>query len=761
MKLTLRKLKIYHRRNLKFDLVAGIVTALVAIPLCLGIALACGTSMFSGLLSGVIGGIIVGILSESHVSVSGPSAGAVAVVIVCISQLGSFHAFLTALLLSGLLQIAMGYFKVGFVAEYIPSNVIQGLLCAIGILLIMKQIPIALTHPDSVGELKNLLLDTTSSFNYKSLLNATHHLNPGAFIITVISLLILSFFSQTKIERLKVIPAPILVVIVGALINECFSYFGLAITQDLPNLVNIPRYEDFNALITQLQFPHSGALWNPKVYLYAIFIAAVGSLESLLTIQACEKLDKKKRRCSKDKELIAQGLGNVLGGLLGSLPITSVVVRSSVNIQAGSKTKFSAIAHGIILLSAMLLLPYWINKIPLACLAAILLHVGYTLASPKIFKDMYAQGHDRFISFFVTLSSIVIFNLLIGIIIGLIVSFFYILKRNSSSRIDIIKELHPSGNIYRLALPQQSTFLNRASIIAELDELPTHSQLIIDARHAEYIDKEIIQLIKEFKSEKAPIKKIATNLIGFKDSYDIHNQIDFINVTTYDKQNAINPSEALALLEEGNERFRTDKRINRCIKTEMIHTAKAQYPIALVLACIDSRVPVETVFDMGFGDLFVVRIAGNVINDDILGSIEFACHTANAKLIVVLGHTECGAISAAASSYESGLITKLLDKIKPAVNIESHNHPHGDFNPKNPETLKLITEINIANTMLQIYDKSHTLKSMLDKKQIGITGAIYDIGSGNVEFKSYRSHMRKIDSKLAEEIPTLNDSQVS
>lgn len=735
MTIGLRKLNIYKQRQLKFDFVAGIVVFLVAIPLCLGIALASGAPLFSGILSGIIGGVVVGILSGSQVSVSGPAAGMAAVVLTALSQLGDFNTFLLALTFAGVLQIIVGSLRAGFVADYVPSNVVQGLLCAIGILLIIKQLPLAFTLSTDLQELEKHLSEATESVTFNPLIDLSYHINSGATIISLISFAILIFSEKTSIKWFKEIPAPIIVVIAGILINETFLISNSPFAQNNPHLVNIPQHNGFSDFLSQLQFPAWSSWTNPKVYLYAFIIAVVASLESLLNVKAGEKLDRNHRYCSKDQELIAQGVGNIAAGLIGGIPITSVIVRTSVNIQAGAKTKVAAILHGFFILFAVLLIAGWLNKIPLSSLAVILIYTGYKLTKPSIYTSIYQQGMDRFIPFIATVISIVAFNLLAGILIGLAISLFYILKSNSQVRMDIVKEIYPTGVANRLILPQQITFLNKASLIAELDSIARNSQLIIDARHSTYIDKEIVELIKEFQQEQAPLKQISLNLVGFQDQYDVHNYIDFINVTTYDVQTTLTPSQVLNILREGNHRFLHDTRIHRSAKNDIQYTAETQHPIAVVLACIDSRVPVETIFDMSFGDLFCVRVAGNVVNDDVLASIEYACHVAGAKLIVVLGHTRCGAIKAACDGVEKGHITQLLAKIKSS--IASETQTTADRTSTNEAFMTHVTELNIGNTLQQIYTDSPILNLMIEQEEIGLVGALYDVASGKVSFKGY------------------------
>ena len=748
----LRKLRIYSDRYLKFDFVAAIVVFLVAIPLCLGIALASGAPLFSGILSGVIGGVVVGCLSGSQVSVSGPAAGMAAVVVTAIAHLGDFNSFLLALVLAGLIQIIIGSLKAGFVADYVPSNVVQGLLCAIGILLIIKQLPLAFTLSADFNELKAHLLETTEEITLSPLLAVYHHINTGAFFITMSSLAILIYFDKTTNKVLKEIPAPIIVVILGIVLNEIFMWADSTLTQDSPQLVNIPEMTGMRDFLSKLEYPSWSSWSNPQVYVYAGILAIVASLETLLNFKAGERLDKKKRHASANRELVAQGIGNMTAGLIGGIPITSVIVRTSVNIQAGSKTKMSIILHGFFILFAVLLIPGALNKIPLSALAAILMYTGYKLNKPSIYKSIYAQGTDRFIPFIATIVGIIAFNLLTGILIGLGVSLFYILKSNSQSRINIIQEIYPNGVTNRLVLPQQMTFLNKAALVAELESIPRDSQLIIDARYSQYIDKEISELLKEFQEEQAPYKHISLNLTGFKENYKIHNYIDFINVTTYDVQTNLSPAQILNILHEGNQRFLNDERIHRMNQLDVKHTAKAQHPIAIVLGCIDSRVPVETVFDVTFGDIFCVRIAGNVINNDILASIEYACNVVGVKLIVVLGHTRCGAIQSACDGIEQGHITELLAKIKPAINAETETT--SDRDSKNKTFVNHVTELNVANAMQNIYDQSTILHDMIKQDEIALVGAVYDVHSGQVAYKDYEQELNQLNGEKNKELAT-------
>lgn len=720
----------YQPSNFKYDLTAGFIVCLIAIPLCLGVALASGAPLFSGLIAGIIGGIVVGILSESSVSVSGPAAGMVALVLAAIAQLGDFNAFLLALFFAGIIQILIGILRAGFIADYVPSNVIQGLLCAIGILIIIKQLPFAFTYT-SENSLQLRALRAAAETLKLSPFNAfLQHINLGAAIISIFSLALLIFFDKTTNPTLKRIPGPVIIVVAGIIINAIYSHFWPYLTQYHTELVNVPVSHGLHEFLTLFTHPAWEHWNNPNIYLYAFILAAVASLESLLNLEGIEKLDNIRRYVSRDRELIAQGCGNTIASLIGGIPITSVIVRSSVNIQAGAKSKLATIIHGLLILLVVVFIPDWINLIPLASLAAILIYVGYKLTKPYVYSEMYSQGLSRFIPFIITVLAIILSDLLTGILIGLFFSFFFILKDNSKIKINLINEQHPFGVITRMILPQQVSFLNKAALLSELDHIPDNTHLVIDARYTKYIDRDIIEVIDTFMRTQAPSKKIIVNMLGFKQQYEIQKQLNFINVTTYNTQSTLNPKDVLAILKEGNKRFITDQPIHRSLLDEIKETSAAQHPIAIVLGCIDSRVPVETIFDMGVGDVFVVRVAGNIVNDDIIASMEFACHLAGAKLIVVLGHTYCGAIKAACQNGASGQLHQLLDKIKPAVQSATKTHKkenEADF-------IVDVTKININNSLQTICTNSTIINDLIKTGNIGLIGALYDVSTGEVSF---------------------------
>ncbi len=719
--------------SIQKNILASIVVFFVAIPLCLGIALASGASLFSGVISGIIGGIIVGSLSHSNLSVSGPAAGMIAIVVSAITQLGSFEVFLFALLLAGILQTIAGLLRIGFIANFVPTTVIQGLLAAIGILIIFKQLPLALGYFPETENLGFSLTDLEHVVSWEFWQNVFLSFHMTALLMTLISLSLLISWGKLFPNAAKVFPAAILAIVATVAINNFLTSVYPEHALTAASLVNIPHMGSINDFFSQFKYPDFSAWENPKLYTFAITIAIVASLETLLNIDAVKKLDPKHEYCPPNRELIAQGIGNMTSGLVGGLPITSVIVRSSVNINAGATSKLSTILHGIFLLFSVTVLSKYLNYIPLPVLAAILIHTGYKLAHIALFKEVYKEGATYFIPFIVTIIAIVFINLLVGIIIGLIISIFFILRRNSKACFTQVDEIHPCGKVLRLILPSQVTFLHKAAIIEELDHLPEHTKVIIDANSTDYIDQDILSIIKEFDRSQAPNKSILLNLEGFKRKYNIPEKTRFITATTYDVQSAMTPDIVLQVLKEGNHRFIKNTPINKNYKQQITATSDAQYPIAVVLSCIDSRVPVELIFDLSVGDVFVVRVAGNVINSDVLASIEFACKVGGAKVIMILGHKECGAIKAACDNASQGEhLPELLHKIQPAIDLEKETKTNRTS--KNKKFLLNVTCNNVELSRKELCKESKTLRELVNKKQVNLLSALYDVKTGKVKF---------------------------
>jgi carbonic anhydrase len=506
--------------NVKGDLSAGLVVFLIAVPLCLGIALASGAPLFSGMIAGIIGGLVIGSLSGSNLSVSGPAAGLTAVVLTAITKLGAFDIFLTAVVVGGVLQLILGLLKAGVVANYFPSNVIKGMLTAIGIIIILKQLPHAFGYDaDAEGDFAFIQVDGDNSFT--ALLSTLNHIHLGATLITAVSILIILYWN--KIPKLNMVPAPLVAVLFGIGLNQFFLATGSVLAVSSSHLVSLPVAESFGSFISQFTFPDFRAITNKDVWIVGATIAIVASIETLLNLEATDKLDPLKRYSSPNKELRAQGIGNIISGLIGGLPITSVIVRSSANINSGGRTRLSTIIHGALLLSCTALIPSLLNMIPLATLAAVLLVTGYKLCKISIFKEMFKNGKYQWIPFVVTVVAIVFTDLLIGIALGMAVSVIAILRGNIRSSYFFRKEKYRTGDSIILELAQEVSFLNKASILLTLDHMPENSTVVIDASKTTYIDFDVLETIREFKEVKAVSKNITVILTGFKDQYKLQN----------------------------------------------------------------------------------------------------------------------------------------------------------------------------------------------------------------------------------------------
>lgn len=491
-------------QHLKNDIPASIIVFLVAMPLCLGIALASGAPLFAGLISGIIGGIIVGSLSGSPLGVSGPAAGLAVIVLNAITDLGGFDIFMVAVIIAGVLQVIMGFAKAGIIAYFFPSSVIHGMLAGIGILIFLKQIPHAFGYDkDPEGDFGFNQVDGHNTFD--ELINMLDYISPGVLVISAISLGILILWETPFIKKMsftKIIQGPLVAVVVGIILNMYFAVFpNLAI--DPEHLVSVPVPKDFSGFMSNFSLPNFAGLSNPDVYITAIVIAVVASLETLLCVEASDKQDTLKRITPTNQELKAQGVGNIIAGFIGGLPVTQVIVRSSVNQQSGGKTKASAVLHGVLLLGSVLFIPHILNLIPLGVLAAILLMVGYKLAKPALFQRMFKEGIGQFIPFVVTIAGIVFTNLLVGIGLGLVVAIFIILRNNFKIPFRMKEENLEGNESIRIMLSQEVTFLNKASIMQSLNQIPNDTSVIIDASETEFIHFDVVEIIEDFEVNAA------------------------------------------------------------------------------------------------------------------------------------------------------------------------------------------------------------------------------------------------------------------
>lgn len=488
--------------NLKSDLPASVVVFLVATPLCLGIALASGAPLFAGLIAGVVGGIVVGAVSGSALGVSGPAAGLAVIVLTAITALGSFQTFLLAVVLAGVLQLALGYARAGVIGYYFPSSVIKGMLTGIGLTIILKQLPHAAGY-DANPEGSLAFAQAGGENTVSALGHMLAFIQPGALLVALISLVVLVLWEQPFVKRFKAtlwIQGPLVAVLLGIVLNEVFKSVMPGFAIGSTHLVQIPVASDMNGFFSLFTMPDFTQLGNPAVHTTAITLAVVASLETLLCVEATDKLDPYKRVTPTDRELKAQGLGNMISGLIGGLPVTQVIVRSSANIQSGARSKLSAILHGALLLIAVVTMPMVLNLIPLATLAAILLVVGYKLAKPALFASMYRLGWYQFVPFMVTVVGILATDLLVGIGMGMAVAIFAILLTNYRNPYFVDED--PSEAV-RLTLSEDVSFLNRAAIMRMLAAIPPGTKVVIDATRSMNVDYDVYEIIKDFEQRAA------------------------------------------------------------------------------------------------------------------------------------------------------------------------------------------------------------------------------------------------------------------
>lgn len=515
-------------KHLKNDLPASIVVFFVALPLCLGIALASGAPLFSGLIAGIIGGVVVGALSGSKIGVSGPAAGLAAIVLTAIGTLGGYENFLVAVVLGGIIQLVFGLLRLGIIGYYFPSSVIKGMLTGIGIIIILKQIPHFFGY-DAEPEGADSFLEASGENTFSAILNIIDNITPGSLLIGVIGLAILLLWSNVLSKKGKIfqlIQGPLVAVVVG-IIFYVLTQDNSSLAIQTTHLVSVPVPDDFSSFLGQFSFPNFSAISNSEIWIVAFTIALVASLETLLCVEATDKLDPHKNVTPTNRELLAQGTGNIISGMIGGLPITQVIVRSSANIQSGGRTKMSAIIHGFFLLISVILIPKLLNMIPLSVLAAILLIVGYKLAKPSLFKTMYNLGWKQFLPFIVTVAGIVFTDLLKGIGLGLAVGIVVILIKSYQNSHFLHKEGEDvdDGKI-KMTLAEEVTFFNKGAILKELDRLPEDSYLELDVRKTRYLDNDIIEILEDF-SIKAKERNINIKLISERGT--IENPESFIN----------------------------------------------------------------------------------------------------------------------------------------------------------------------------------------------------------------------------------------
>jgi carbonic anhydrase len=732
------------------DAFSGLVVFLVALPLCLGIALASNAPAFSGLLAGIIGGLVVGAISGSHTSVSGPAAGLTAVIAAQIAALGSFEALLLAIFIAGVIQITLGVLRAGSIAAFVPSAVIKGLLAAIGLILILKQIPHLFGHDAAAeGEFSFRQMDNENTFT--ELLRIFGDFHVGAATIGLVCLVLLVVWNRSQLLQRTRIPAPLAVVLLGVGLSLLLARFGEMWLLDATHLVQVPFSEketfaeQLSDFLGFLQLPDISAAANPQVYLAAVTIALVASLETLLNLEAVDKLDPKRRVSPANRELVAQGCGNLTAGLIGGLPVTSVIVRSSVNITTGGKTKMAALIHGVLLLGSVLLIPRWLNLIPLSCLAAVLIVTGFKLAKPSLFRQMWREGPNQFLPFVVTVLAIVLTDLLIGVLIGLGFSVLFILRSNLRRPLRQFQEKHIGGDVLRIELANQVSFLNRAALSKVLDGVPRAGHVLIDARQTDYIDADVQDLIWEYLDEIAPARGVEVSMLGLKKHYaPLGDRVQYVDYTTRELRNKLNPDNVLQLLREGNERFRTGRQLTRELNRQLDATADHQHPMAIVLSGASTRTPVELIFDVGLGVLYCARVFGSTVNQGVLASLEHACVVSGAKLILVMGHRNSSACRMAIEARLSGKsvaestgctnLDAAIAEIQESIDMDAVSAWSSMDSAAQESILDQLYCAHVSRMITKIRQDSPVLDACLRDERVKAMGAMYDVRTGEVKF---------------------------
>jgi carbonic anhydrase/SulP family sulfate permease len=730
------------RAGLSHDLTAGLIVFFIALPLCLGLALALGVPPLAGLLSGAIGGVLVGALSGSHTSVSGPSAGLTAVVAAQIAALGSFEAFLLAVVLAGLIQIGLGLARAGAVAAFFPSAVVKGLLAAVGVILVLKQLPHVVGHDsDPEGDMAFQQPDERNTFS--ELVETVGDLDLGAALIGLVSVALLLVWDRSKRLKASPVPAPLVVVLLGVGLSLLFRAIGGAWVIEPSHRVRMPVPDDLAGFFSLFRAPDFAKLGTPAVYLAAVTLAAVASLETLLNLEAVDKIDPRRRASPPNRELIAQGLGNVAAGLVGGLPISSAIVRSSVNVNAGARSKLSTVIHGLLLLIGAAFLGRWFNEIPLSCLAAVLLVTGMKLASPALFRRMWGEGPSQFVPFAATLAAIVFTDLLVGVLLGLAVCAGFVLRSNVRRPLRRIVEKHLGGEVVRVELANQVSFLNRAALARTLDAVPRGGDVLLDARDTDYIDPDVLGLIREYVEETGPARGVKVSLLGFRTRYQLEDQTQYVDYSTRELQSAMSPRQVWQILADGNERFRTGRRLTRDLNRQVSATAAGQHPLAVVLSCIDSRAPAELVFDLGVGDILNVRVAGNVTSPEVIGSVEYGCAVAGVRLVLVMGHTRCGAVgaavtfwcspAAAASAAGCRHLAPIMAAVQASIAADAPPDPDRWAAAERQALVEATGRRNVARSVAALFEQSPAITGLVRAGHLAVVGAVYDVATGAIE----------------------------
>jgi carbonic anhydrase len=711
--------------QLKRDIPASLAVFVVAVPLCLGIAHASGAPLMAGLIAGLIGGIVVGLISNSNLSVSGPAAGLTAISLAGIQSLGSYQAFVAAVLFAGIIQLLFGYLKLGSLSNYIPTTVIKGMLAAIGLILIIKQFPHLIGYDIEemgVEEFDINKADLNETYHEKPeghentftlLFHSIRHVNFTVLSIGLFSLGFLFLWEKKLAKKLKLVPGTLVVVVLGVLISYLIKLLGLNIQMESDHFVNVP--EIFSASSSSYFFPPDFSNIFSISFVKVVFtIAIVASIESLLSIEAIQKIDIHGQKVDVNRELLAQGAGNVASAIFGGLPVTSVIVRGSVNQAAGAETKLSAVFHGFWILISVLFFTGILNQIPLASLAAILCFTGYKLLDLSVLKLFYKKGWSQFLPFVVTIIAIVVTDLLVGVSIGLLLAGLFIVRDNYKSPILKVYDLGPR---IKIVLGENVTFLHKKKVTDALNAVPPFTLLEIDGSKSKFIDEDIIDAIVEYRkaAQLHGIKVILGGIHQLDDKIELMESID----KSYERLFSNNKKWVEEKLQSDPEYFKK--------------LTNGQKPEYLFIGCSDSRVPANEITGTDPGEMFVHRnIANLVVNTDInlLSVLQYSVEVLNVKHVIVCGHYGCGGVKAALEHEPHGLIDKWLRNIKDTYRlhmdeldaIEDHDEKH-----------RRMVEINVQEQVINLLKTSFIQKNIELYGFPKVHGWVYDIADGYIK----------------------------
>ncbi|TWI95854.1 carbonic anhydrase [Mucilaginibacter frigoritolerans] len=711
------------KNTFKQDLSAGLVVFLVALPLCLGIALASGAPLLSGIITGVAGGIVVGLISGSNLAVSGPAAGLTTIVATAIINLHSFEAFLLSVILAGVIQLVLGLVKAGKIGLYFPSSVIKGMLAAIGIILILKQIPHAFGYDaDAEGDFTFLQADQSNTFS--EINNVLSKLNLGAIIIFALSMAVLILWETPLFKKIKAFPSGLAVVILGVLTSLALGMAPSVLQLRTKSFVQIPLLSGAEDISSMFKFPDFSQIANPQVLVVALTIAFVASLETLLSIEAVDKLDPQKRSTPLNRELVAQGTGNIVAGLLGGIPLTAVIVRGATNVSAGAKTKVSTIFHGVLLLGTVLLIPRVLNMIPLASLAAILIMVGYKLANVQLFTNMYKAGWNQFTPFFITVVAIILTDLLKGVLIGMAVSIIFILVNATRDLIYSSITESDKGLVQRLVLSEQVTFLNKAHLNEFLNSVKPKSNVWIDASQTKYIEHDCLEILQDFKA-RAATEQIKYSITGLKDHYSILEAKDE-KIAEHDQHS--HDQHSYTELFANNRKWIAEK-----LHLDMHYFSKlsaGQSPQYLIVGCSDSRAPLELITGAQPGEIFSQRnIANQVIPSDtnLMAVLQYSVEVLKVKHIVICGHYGCGGVKAALNGGTNGSLDQWLSHVRDVYRI--HKVEIDGITDSEMQHRRLV-ELNVEEQIFQLKATSIVQRALQSGQTLNFYGWVYDLTDG-------------------------------